>query len=197
MQKFLSAALAATAIVLAGMLPLQAQQVASTIPAVLSICPDDSQTVCVPTVQEFIGQHPAGSQRDADLLALVVQLAGVAQDPSTTHPMCLDIADGIRTASGAVQNGAQAQEIMDIANALCEGGATTAATRQRNRPSSISSGSGPKPPPEPETPVPSDCCPLRSGFNFQDILKFEGAVVQVATLETQSLTVDTGCCSPT
>jgi len=149
MQKSFIAALSAAAFMMVGAIPAQAQLVASTIPAVLSICPDNAATPCVPAVQSFISQQAAGSQRDADLVALVAQLAGVAQNPSTTQPMCLDIADGIRAAGEAVQDGAQAQEIQNIADALCAGGATTAATKQRSTPKSINSSSPKAPQPEP------------------------------------------------
>lgn len=176
MLKYLSVAIAAIVFTMVGAMSAQAQLVASTIPAVLSICPDNTTTPCVPAVQSFISQQPASTQRDADLLALVAQLAGVAQDPTTTHPMCLDIADGIRAAGEAVQNGAQAQEIQDIADALCEGGTTTAATPKRKTPQSIDDSGGSKTPPQ-------ECCISPGAFNFQNLLKFEGDVVQFASVD--------------
>ena len=180
MQKSFIADLSAAAFMMVGAIPAQAQLVASTIPAVLSICPDNAATPCVPAVQSFISQQAAGSQRDADLVALVVQLAGVAQNPSTTQPMCLDIADGIRAAGEAVQDGAQAQEIQNIADALCAGGATTAATPERKTPQSINSSS----PKAPQPPSEVLCCSGGQEFGFLNLLKFEGDVVQVASVGT-------------
>jgi hypothetical protein len=128
MRRKISLALAGLALSFSAIGGVSAQQVASTIPAVLQLCPADSAGRCVPVVRSFVAQREMGARLDADLVDLVAALAGAAQDPRVTRPICLDIADGMRVAGEAMVDAALRDQTFALADALCRGGFETAAT---------------------------------------------------------------------
>jgi hypothetical protein len=127
MRRKIRFALASVALSLSAIGGVSAQQVASTIPAVLQLCPADSAGRCVPVVQAFVAQRELGARLDADLVDLVAALAGAAQDPRVTRPICLDIADGMRVAGEAMVDTGLRDQTFALADALCLGGFETAA----------------------------------------------------------------------
>jgi hypothetical protein len=111
---------------LAGSTSLTQAQVL-TVRQVLSDCPDTAQAqACTSLADRFVTAREPGPQRDAQIVSLVLAIAEAAQQPGVPMPACLNAADGLRVLADGVQNVGQAQQIRDIADALCEGIQTAA-----------------------------------------------------------------------
>src|SRR5690606_10319395 len=105
--------------------PVSAQVL--TVQMVLSDCPDIPQAqACPGLAEQFVDARSPGSQRDAQIVNLVLAIAEAAQQPRVPMPSCLNAADGLRVLADGVGNAGQEKQIRDIADSLCLGLRTAA-----------------------------------------------------------------------
>ena len=124
-MKYMAATALGAAVLLASILPASAAVL--TVRQVLTQCPDIAAARACPAVAtEFLASRAPGPASDAQIVNLVVALAEAGQTPKVPMPVCLNVADGLRVLAGGVSNAGQAQQIRDIADALCQN-VTTAA----------------------------------------------------------------------
>jgi hypothetical protein len=88
---------------------------------ILARCPDnpDAQD-CPAAAEDFLVPRPKSPQSDAQIVNLVLKIATEASDEKVPLKVCLNAADGLRVLAGGVEDPGTAQQIMDIADALCD-----------------------------------------------------------------------------
>src|SRR5690349_24504558 len=94
---------------------------------ILALCPDIREAQACPTsATNFLTPRPKGPTSDAQIVDLVLKIAEAAQDEKVTMPVCLNAAEGLRVLATGMEDEGRAQQILDIADALCEGVRTAA-----------------------------------------------------------------------
>jgi hypothetical protein len=87
---------------------------------VLAECPDLSLGEACPTVATgFLQGRRPGTRLNGQVVDLVVAIAEAAQQDGIPRKVCLNAADGLRVLATGVTNEDQANQINDIADALC------------------------------------------------------------------------------
>jgi hypothetical protein len=105
--------------------PSSAQVISAS--QVLSDCPDvPAAQACPGLATAFLGNAAPTTRRDGRIVNLVVAIAEAAQQPRVPRRSCLNAADGLRVLATGVTTDEQAQQINDIADALCRGSRTAA-----------------------------------------------------------------------
>jgi hypothetical protein len=98
-----------------------------SISQVLADCPDFALAQACPSVAtEFLDDRRPGTQRNGQVVNLVIAIADAAQPQTVPRPVCLNAAEGLRVLATGVTNDDQAKQINDIADALCLGNRTAA-----------------------------------------------------------------------
>jgi hypothetical protein len=123
------ASLAAVAAALCFSAPVSAQVV--SVSQVLSDCPDiDQAQPCTTLASAFLDGRSPGRRLDGQIIDLVVAISEAASQEKVPRPVCLNAADGLRILATGVTREDQAQQIEDIADALCTGARTASLGRR-------------------------------------------------------------------
>jgi hypothetical protein len=118
-MKFALALVAALSIVGAAS-PSSAQVISAS--QVLSGCPDLPQAQACPALAtSFVSNWATSTEKDRQIVNLVVAIAEAAQQNKVSRQACLNAADGIRVLATGVSIAEQSQQISDVADALCAG----------------------------------------------------------------------------
>src|SRR5690349_13778998 len=93
-----------------------------TVRDVQAQCPDLASGVACPAVSsQFLENRTRGSRLNRQIVDLVVTIAEAAQQNNVPRNVCLNAADGLRVLATGVTVDEQADQIRDIADALCAG----------------------------------------------------------------------------
>src|SRR5690349_19059192 len=88
---------------------------------ILARCPDNPDAKdCPPAAEDFLASRPKSPQSDAQIVNLVLKIATEASDEKVPLKVCLNAADGLRVLAAGVEDPGTAQQIIDIADALCD-----------------------------------------------------------------------------
>jgi hypothetical protein len=94
---------------------------------VLAGCPDIPLAhACLPLASQFLADRSPGTDRNGEIVDLVFAIAEIAPQDGVPRPACINAAAGLRVLATGITIPDQANQINDIADALCRSTQTAA-----------------------------------------------------------------------